>query len=544
MLVSSYPAVIGDGVADDTAALQAVIDAAAGKVLFFDVAATYKIARILFRSNSTVIMGPNVSFTKKLHANGTFYWSDISSCILYANGAQIDGHDVPGSTVYAHTMYVLGTTNCEIHDLNIFGSSVEGTKDALYIGKGTGANQNLLVRGGSYTGAARNNISVVSAHDTRLEDLNASGALFNPGCGIDVEANVYGAVSNTQITRVTANWNNNAGILTSFGVGTVIDNCDAHSNGHYGFCSASGSGMIFAEGVYRPNIDIMAVSAVNTTTGVLTVSAQPPIGTPLYVEEHAGTRPPELPGGCLIVSRHVSTTGVILGRSVDHNEFLSFSSAGTGTLTNDPATSALRLLCLVDGQSNGGIIKNSRATGNDEHALAVVNCGGFLADNNDFGSSGTANVAIANAYNVTINNTRISGGSRQGIAAVIGGGYLNITDCTFTDTLGRGVSVSEWSDSAIDGNTFDNCGSAEPSSAKASLHYVECVRPTANDNRVMQDAGNTTTLFGIYAEGSVSGGTFTNNDLTGAGTTNGNAMIVPAGSVKSGNIGRDGLPIA
>ena len=40
------------------------------------------------------------------------------------------------------------------------------------------------------------------------------------------------------------------------------------------------------------------------------------------------------------------------------------------------------------------------------------------------------------------------------------------------------------------------------------------------------------------------GGTFTNNDCTGAGTTTANAFRVPAGSVCSNNTGRDGLPIA
>lgn len=540
--MSAFPSVIGDGVTDDTAALQAVLDAAQGKVLMFDVAATYKVGRLLFRSNSTVVMTPSVHFTKKLNANGTFYLSNISNCIIYANGATIDGHDVPGSTTYAHTVYVLGTTNCAIHYLNIDGSSNDGTKDVLYIGKGTGRNQNLLIKGGSYNNAARNNISVVSADNTRIEDLTVNGALFNPGCGIDVEANQYGEVSNTFITRVTASNNNNAGILTSFGVGTVIDNCDAHNNGHYGFCSASGSGMIFADGVYRPNTDIIAISAINIATGVLTVSALPAIGTPVYVEAFAGTRPPELPGSCLIVSRHVGANGVVLGRSVDHNEFVAFSNAGTGTLTSDPATSALRLLCLVDGQSNGGIVKNSRATGNGEHALAVVNCGNFLADNNDFGSSGLANIVIANAYSVAINNTRIVDGAKQGVSVGVGGGSLSITNCTMTDTLGRGISVSEWSDTFVDGNTLDNCGSAESSSAKASLHYVECVRPVATNNRIMQDAGNTTTLFGIYAEVSVSGGTVSNNDCTGAGTSNANSIFVPTpANTVTNNIQRDGV---
>lgn len=486
-------------------------------------------------------MGPHIKFVKKLHANGTFYWNNISNTILHANGALIDGRDIPGSTVYAHTMYVLGTVNCQIRHLNIDGSSLEGTKDGLYIGKGTASNENLLVVGGSYNNCARNNISVVSSHNARIEYLTANGAILNPGCGIDVEANVYGAVSNTRITGVTANNNNNAGILTSFGIGTVIDNCDAHNNKFYGFCSASGSGMIFAEGVYRPNIDIIAVSAINTATGVLTVSAQPPIGTPVYVEAYAGTRPPELPGTCLIVSKHVGSTGVIMGRSVDHNEFLSFSNSGTGTLTNDPATSAIRLLCLTDGQSNDGVIKNSRATGNGEHAAAIVNCGGAVIDNCDFSGSGQANIALVDAYDVTITNNRILGGAKWGISAGIGGGFLIITGNTFQNTLGRGVSISEWSDTFVDNNLFDNCASTESSSAKAALHYVACIRPTCTNNRVKQDAGNTTTLFGIWAENTVTGGVFSNNNCTGAGTSNANSILISSASnTVSNNIQRDG----
>lgn len=60
-------------------------------------------------------------------------------------------------------------------------------------------------------------------------------------------------------------------------------------------------------------------------------------------------------------------------------------------------------------------------------------------------------------------------------------------------------------------------------------------------NRVTQDAGNTTTLFGIYMPSTATGGTVTDNDCTGAGTTNVNSISVSSGTnTVSNNKRRDG----
>ena len=546
MLVSSFGSVVGDGVADDTAALQAILDGAVGKRVIFDVAATYKIGRLLPRSNTLIVMSSSVHFKKALNAGGTWYLQGISNTKIYAYGATIDGTDFPGTTVAASTVYANGTVNCEIHDLVVDGSSPNGAgKDCLYIGLGTdnAPNQNLKIIGGSYNNAKRNGISIVGAHDTLIEGVTTNYAVGAPGFGIDIEANTYGAVLRTTIRDCTADYNENAGIFTSFGEATVIDNCDAHHNGTYGFGASSGAGQMFAEGVYRPNVDVVAIMGFNTANGEVTVSAQPPVGTPVVIELRNGaTRPPEFSGAYFIISRHVGVDRVIIGKSVGHSEYVAFSSAGSGSLTGDPATSDIRLLCFVSGQSNDCVVKNSRTSYSGQHGIIASALNGFLAFNNDVSNSGLANVIITAARDVSLDDIRITGGSGPGIYAAIGSGTISIANCSTTGTAGRGVALAEWSDAVVDGNTVTNCAASEPSSAKAGMHFSQCLRPVVTDNRVTQDVGNTTTIYGIYAEGSVSGGTVSNNDCTGAGTSNANSIFVPTpANTVTNNIQRDGV---
>lgn len=529
---------------DATSAIQAALDAAAGGVLEFDVAATYTVGRLYPRSNTTLVLGRHVAFTKRLNAAGVFYLSNVSNVRILANGATVYGDDVAGTTSFGHTIYALGTIDCEIRDLTVDGASAGGGgKDCLYIGLGATPNTNLRVIGGKYLRAKRNGISVVSGFNTLIEDVECAYTTGGPGAGIDVEANAYGQVAYTTIRRARCHHNATSGIINSFGVATLVEDCDLHDNGVYGFGASAGGGAVFAQGVYRPNKDVIAVTGFDPATGAVHVSALPPVGTPVMFSAQAGgQKPAAFTGTYMIVSRHASPTSVILGRAVGIGEVTSCGES-VGTLSADPATSALRLLAFVDGQSDRCEIRRSRAFRNGEHGMIVAGACRVRASDCEFrDNTGYSQVWIGHTRDVVIDRLRVSGRG-LGLVAQSGGGRLRITDCDFEGVLGRALVLADWADAEMQGNSFDDCASQEISGYKAAVHMTSCLRPRFNRNRITQAADNTTTLFGVLADHSVLHGEFVGNVTTGAGTTAANALFVVSATCRvEDNIGRDGAP--
>ena len=543
MRTSDFGAV-GDGLTDDTAALQAALDAAEGSVLEF-APGCYVTGRLNVRSGTLVVMSPDVSLKKRVNAGGILRVVDASGVRIHGNGATIYGDDPAGSTAYSHTLAFLGASDCEARDLIVDGASAGGGgKDCIYVGAGAAACDNVRIIGVKALRAKRNGISVVAGHRTLIEDVEAAYANGAPGAGIDVEANAHGQVSGTVIRRAHCHHNSSSGIINSFGAGTLIERCELHDNAAYGIGISSGGGAVFAEGVYRPNVDVIGVTGFDTATGVVFVAAQPPVGTPVMLSVRNGAaKPPEFSGTYMIVSRHVGTNGVILGSSVRRGEVKS-CSAGSGVMDSNPAVSDVRLLAFVDGQSDNCTVFRSSAYRNGQHGIIVIGAGKCLiSESNFYGNLGYSQAWVGVTKDIEIDRCQFAGGG-IGLVAQRGGGYLRITRSAMDGTGSRGLALSDWTGAEVDRNALRDCAASEPGSSKAALHISACLRPSVTHNTVTQAAANTTTLYGIYAEGSVENGTFTGNDLTGAGTTPANALrIMSPTCTVSGNIGRDGLPL-
>lgn len=540
MRTSDFGAV-GDGLTDDTAALQAALDAAEGGTLEFD-PGCYVTGRLNIRSGTLVIMSHGVSLRKRVNAAGIFRVADASGVRIHGNGATIYGDDPAGSTAYSHTLAFLGASDCEVRDIIVDGASAGGGgKDCIYVGAGATACDNVRIVGGKCLRAKRNGISVVAGHRTLIDGVEAAYANGAPGAGIDVEANAYGQVSGTVIRRAHCHHNSSSGIINSFGAGTLIEYCELHDNAAYGIGISSGGGAVFAEGVYRPNVDVIGVTGFDTATGVVFVAAQPPVGTPVMLSVRNGAaKPPEFSETYMIVSRHVGTNGVILGSSVRSGEVVACST-GSGLMDSNPAVSDVRLLAFVDGQSDNCTVFRSSAYRNGQHGIIVTGAGKCLiSESNFYGNLGYSQAWIGVTKDIEIDRCKFAGG---GIGLVVqrGGGYLRVTRSVMDGTGSRGIALSYWTGAEIDRNTLHDCAAFEPGSNKAALHISACLRPSVTRNTVTQAAANTTTLYGIYAESSVSGGTVSNNDCTGAGTSNANSIIVqkPANTVTN-NIQRDG----
>lgn len=539
MIYASSLGLAGDGITDDTAPIQAALDALGRDTLVFDIPACYRVGRLLPRSGCTIVMSGAVSFRKRRNATGPLYLSNVEGVRIYANGATIYGEDFGGDTAFGHTVYALGTTDCEINGLCVDGASPG--KDCLYVGLGSQPNQNLRIIGGRYANAKRNCISVVAGRNTLIEGVEATGATGAPGAGIDVEANFFGNCENNTIRRCRVHGNQNAGVLNVFGVGTLVDDCDIYGNGTYGYAVSSG-GYQFGENVFRPNVDVIGVTGFDMATGTIFVAAQPPIGTPINFSLRNGAqRPPEFTGSYFVVSRHVGSNGIILGRSVRHSEILSLSTPGAGVMDADPYLSDIRLRAFVDGQSDRCEVRHSRIRENGTQGIFVAGAGRFRAYETEVRDNGGNQVQISYARDAECERLRVSGGPLMGITASSGGGRMRIKDCEISSTGARGIAVAEWTGAEVEGNSVTNCAHSDASSAKAGVHLSACLRPVVKRNRVTQNATNTTTLYGIYAEGTALNGVFDDNDLTGAGTTDANALRVMSPTCAVGqNVGRNG----
>jgi len=525
---------------DATPAIQSAMDAAQGGYLEWDVSGRFHVNRLRPRNGTTIAMHGGVTLAKAPNTAGVLWMQDCEGVRIIGNGAKVDGTDYQPTTAKGHTIYALGTIGCTLDGLIVDGAT-DG-KDGLYIGLGSKPNERLHVTGSKFLRAKRNSVSVVAGFDTLIEDCETSYATGAPGAGLAIEANFYGHISRTTVRRVHSHHNQNAGLLSIFGVDSVFENCDSHDNGTYGLAGSSG-GYQFAETVYRPNVDVIGVTGFDMATGTVFVAAQPPIGTPVNFSVRNGAqRPPELSGSYYVISRHVGSNGVILGKSVRHSEVLAFTLPGAGIMSADPYQSDIRLRAFVKGQSDGLVVKGGRYHKNGAQGLFAAAAGKMRFDGAEVFDNASNQVQVSYARDADIERLKVYGGTLIGISASAGGGRLRIADCDVQKAGARGISVAEWTGAEIDRNDVDDCGATDASSAKAGIHLSAILRPSVTRNRVTQAAANTTTLFGIYAEGSVSGGAFSANDLTGAGTTNANALRVPAGSSCANNIGRDGAP--
>lgn len=528
---------------DVTTQLQAALDAAQGDLLEWE-PGHYTHGRLYPRNGTTIVLSGGVHHHKRVSTGGLWYLQDVEGVKIHFNGATVHGEDVPGSSAFGHNVYANGTTDCEIHDLVTDGSSPG--KDGLYIGAGTGnkPNQRLIVRGGKYLRAKRNGISLVAGFNCLLEGMETAYTTGGPGAGIDIEANTYGAVGSNTLRRVNSHHNQNAGIINSFGSGTLVDDCDANDNGTIGVTYSGGAGQMFAEGVYRKHVDMMGVTGFGVGTGEVFVSALPPVGTPVFFSmRNNAQRPPELnTGSYWIVSRHESANSIILGSAVRHGEVTSFSAPGAGIMSFDPAESDIRLGAFVEGQSDAGWIRRTRASRNGQHGFQSAGVKGLrISDNCEARDNlGYAQVHLSAACDVDIDRLHVSG-QGLGLVGQTGGGRFRLSNSKFKKTGGRAIVLAAWSGAELRSNDLIDCARSEASSSKAALHLTTIQGVTVADNRITHGADNTTAIFGVLAEASCINGNFTDNDCTGAGTSNANSLFISSGTnTQARNKQRDG----
>lgn len=539
---------VGDGIADDTAALSAAVLAAKGGTLYFDVpGAEYLTGKLSIKSNTVVIFEPSVKLRKKLNGSMLLSLNDVENVTIRANGATFDGSDLPGTTSFSHTVYLFGARKCLLENLNVTGAATGGGgMDCLYLGDGSGPCEDIHVVGGSYTHAKRNNISVVSALRTNIEGVECAYATGSPGCGIDVEANNYGKAFDTTIRNCHLHHNQNAGVVSTFGVRTRVIDCDIHDNGFYGVAVSSG-GAEFHETVYRPNLDVWGVVEFSPA-GVITLGGDVnhlPVGTVVSLQTRSGAvKPAEYTAPFYVVSRHAAPNGIVLGSSVGSGEVISLAGAGSGTFSADPTVAHTRLRAFVCGQSDGALIQGNRIYRNGTRGVSLVGSGHHCVERNEIWNNGTHQIEVQYTSNIEIKDNHVfmvspAPPKASGITVNMGGGYLEITGNRMEDLRRGGLQVVNWSGARVENNTLRDCGGVANNYAAMWLQLLR--NPRVVGNTVYQSELNTDTQYGIRAEVSCVDGVFQDNNCFKAGTSNARSVeIMSATNVCRGNTLRDG----
>lgn len=215
--VRAYGAV-GDGVTDDTAALQAALTAATGKTLLLPVG-TYIHSSLLTLPSNITIYGYGATIKAANALSKTIGGMSVTGKTdLQVFGLTYDGNRAsraPGAPVgSAHGLSITNSSNIVLRDVGV----KNGVADGLYIGYSNGADANtrafnVQVYSGRYTNCFRNNVSVVGGvnikfYGSRFDTANGTA----PQAGVDVEAdNATIANEDVEFYGCTADSNTGSG---------------------------------------------------------------------------------------------------------------------------------------------------------------------------------------------------------------------------------------------------------------------------------------------------------------------------------------------
>ncbi len=214
--VEDYGAV-GDGVTDDTIAIQAALDAASGSVELHFLGKTYITDPLTVPSNIVIHLHPSTIIKAKsgYGANDpVLYIASVDNVTIHGNGGKVlmRKADYPTSD-QRHGVLLISATNVRIYDLR----SDDAGGDGFYVGANSGSglwSENILLQNCYANNNNRQGLSITSARDMWVIGGEYSGTNGTaPEAGIDVEPNDGFIIQNVNIVNVKTSSNKGSGIL-------------------------------------------------------------------------------------------------------------------------------------------------------------------------------------------------------------------------------------------------------------------------------------------------------------------------------------------
>jgi len=219
---------VGDGVTDDTAAIQAALtstysnNGGRGIKLLFS-AGTYLITSSLTTgSNQFLQFDPSVIINLVPLSNNettsAFNSSNQTNVVFDGNGATINGYRSganPSIEGNAAAFFVYGSDNVTIRNFNINNFSTDGITIAGD-NSTSGPSTNVLIEGVVCNNNRRNGLSITHANGVTIFNgkyINSNGSPNGPFAGIDVEPNINNYAQNINIIGVYTQGNIGGGLL-------------------------------------------------------------------------------------------------------------------------------------------------------------------------------------------------------------------------------------------------------------------------------------------------------------------------------------------
>jgi polygalacturonase len=268
--VKNYGA-YGDGLHDDTAAIQAAINSlpTTGGVVQIP-AGTYLIdtsKKINLRSLMLLQMDPAAILKAKTSSLSRHYILYISnkSDVEISGGRLIGDRDThnyatSGTHEWGHGIQILGGKRVTVRDLHVS----KCTGDGVCIG---GSSSDVVIANIISTVNRRQGLSITNCSNIKVYDSEFSYTQgTSPECGIDIEPDAGYSCNTVLIKNCRLNNNKKYGInIWNRTTGVTIDACTLEYNGSLGMGTVGVSGLTVINNIFRYNSATGVVYNTNTT---------------------------------------------------------------------------------------------------------------------------------------------------------------------------------------------------------------------------------------------------------------------------------------
>lgn len=409
------------------------------------------------RSGSVITIEPGTTFTRASSPFPVLELKNVEDVHIAANGATFDGRQ--GAALSSHTVSMLGARRCSLADPYVLGT--KGAKDGVYLGLGDSECYDSHIIGGSIDGAGRNGLSFIAAIRCSLDGTEVFGTQGAPGAGVVVEANNHSYL-NIENTIANGHFHHNAGAgaLVSFGDRTTIKGILSEHNKRG--VQASSGGATRKVGVYRNNVDVMGVVSFDPATGLIKVGGRLDllrVGSVVsFVPRNGASLPAPLKSQLYTVTSHGPDNEIRVGSAVDYQEFTSFKSGGSGTLSANPDFSDITLSVFGGfGQSFGTRIIDNVCQYNTKDGVYAAIHGGLEVVANDADSNGARQYLIKGCHGAVVtDNDALNGASDGMLIASCHGASVRRNNADAVD--GYGIYLSGSSGSELLNNTIGLTG--------------------------------------------------------------------------------------